>query len=168
FVCYTLRPIERQRNFADGTRVSRFTVTETDPPRLDPASEQVVLTFPQAGHNGGDLHFGNDGMLYLSTGDAANPNPPDALNTGQDISDLLSSVLRIDVDRKDPGKNYAVPKDNPFVALKDARPEVWAYGFRNPWRMSVDRLTGDLWVADVGWELWESVNRVERGGNSRW
>ena len=85
----------------DGTRVSRFTVTKTDPPRIDPASEEIVITFLGGGHNGGDLHFGPDGMLYISTGDAASPNPPDPLNTGQDCSDLLSSILRIDVDTKD-------------------------------------------------------------------
>ena len=169
FVCYTLRGSNpRQPNLADGTRVSRFRVTRTDPPRIDPSSEEVVITFLQGGHNGGDIHFGPDGMLYISTGDAANPNPPDPFNTGQDISDLLSSILRIDVDRKDEGKNYAVPKDNPFVATKGARPEVWAYGFRNPWRMSFDRQTGELFVGDVGWELWESVHRVEKGGNYGW
>ncbi len=107
-------------------------------------------------------------MLYISTGDAGNPNPPDPFDTGQDISDLLSSILRIDVNHKDAGKNYAIPRDNPFVAMPRARPEVWAYGFRNPWRMSFDRATGELYVGDVGWELWESVHRVERGGNYGW
>ena len=169
FVCYTLRSKDaRERNLKDGTRVSRFTVTTTDPPRIHPASEEIVLTFSQGGHNGGDLHFGPDRMLYISTGDAATPNPPDDLNTGQDISDLLSSILRIDVDRKDEGKNYAVPKDNPFVGMKGARGEVWAYGFRNPWRMSFDRETGELFVGDVGWELWETVHRIEKGGNYGW
>ena len=169
FICYTLQARDAgQRNLKDGTRVSRFTVTADDPPRIDPASEEVILTFPQGGHNGGDIHFGPDGMLYISTGDAASPNPPDPLNTGQDISDLLASILRIDVDRRDDGKNYAVPRDNPFVSLDGARPEVWAYGFRNPWRMSFDRQTGDLLVGDVGWELWETVHRVEKGGNYGW
>ena len=169
FVCYTLRGSDpRSQNLADGTRVSRFRVTRADPPRIDPSSEEVILSYLQGGHNGGDIHFGPDGMLYISTGDAGNPNPPDPFNTGQDLSDLLSSILRIDVDRKDEGKNYAIPKDNPFVAMKDARPEVWAYGFRNPWRMSFDRQTGELFVGDVGWELWESVHRVEKGGNYGW
>jgi putative heme-binding domain-containing protein len=168
FVCYTLVGKKGQPNLTDGSRVSRFTVTKADPPRIDPASEEIVISFPQGGHNGGDIHFGPDGMLYISTGDAGNPNPPDPFNTGQDISDLLSSILRIDVDHKDEGKNYAVPKDNPFVKMKDARPEVWAYGFRNPWRMGFDRQTGELYVGDVGWELWESVHRVEKGGNYGW
>lgn len=167
FVCYTLRG-ENPEHLADGTRLSRFTVTKTEPPRLDPASEEVVLSFLQGGHNGGDIHFGPDGMLYISTGDGSSPNPPDALDTGQDISDLLSSILRIDVDRRDKGLNYAVPKDNPFVAMKGARPEVWAYGLRNPWRMSFDSQTGALFVGDVGWELWESIHRVEKGGNYGW
>jgi putative heme-binding domain-containing protein len=165
FICYTL---QGEGRLMEGTRVSRFTVTAADPPRVDPASEEVVITFPGGGHNGGDLHFGNDGLLYISTGDGAGPNPPDRWNTGQDISDLLSSVLRIDVDHKDDGKNYAIPKDNPFVSTPGARPEIWAYGFRNPWRMSFDRQTGDLFVGDVGWELWEMVHRVERGGNYGW
>jgi putative heme-binding domain-containing protein len=107
-------------------------------------------------------------MLYISSGDAADPNPPDPFNTGQDVSDLLSSILRIDVDRRDANKNYAIPADNPFVDLKEARPEVWAYGFRNPWRMSFDRQTKELFVGDVGWELWEMVHRVQKGGNYGW
>jgi putative heme-binding domain-containing protein len=167
FVCYTIRG-KKPGHLADGTRVSRFTVRTGDVPRIDPASEEVVLSFQQGGHNGGDIHFGPDGMLYISTGDGSSPNPPDALDTGQDISDLLSSILRIDVDHRDKGLNYAVPKDNPFVGMKGARPEVWAYGFRNPWRMSFDGQTGALYVGDVGWELWESVHRVEKGGNYGW
>lgn len=168
FLCYTLQSKKPRPNLKDGTRVSRFTVTQADPPRIDPASEEILLTFLQGGHNGGDLHFGPDHMLYISTGDAANPNPPDPFETGQDISDLLSSILRIDVDHKDNGKNYAIPKDNPFIGMKGARPEVWAYGFRNPWRMSFDAKTGELFAGDVGWELWESVHRVEKGGNYGW
>lgn len=169
FICYTLRSSDpRQPNLPDGTRVSRFRVVSTEPPRIDPSSEEILISFLQGGHNGGDLRFGPDGMLYISTGDAGNPNPPDPLNTGQDLSDLLSSILRIDVDHEDAGKHYAVPKDNPFVATRGACPEVWAYGFRNPWRMGFDRQTGELFVGDVGWELWEMVHRVEKGGNYGW
>src|SRR5262249_25200795 len=87
---------------------------------------------------------------------------------GQNLSDLLSSILRIDVDREEKGKPYAVPPDNPFLKTPGARPEIWAYGFRNPWRMSFDRPTGDLWVGDVGWERWEMIYRVKRGGNYGW
>src|SRR5262249_50641613 len=125
-------------------------------------------TWLAGGHNGCDLKFGKDGYLYISTGDGSNPNPPDALDTGQDLSDLLSSILRVDVDHEDKGKAYAVPRDNPFLKAPGARPDIWAYGFRIPWRMSFDRATGDLWVGDVGWELWEMVYRVQRGGNYGW
>ncbi|MCS6863461.1 MAG: PQQ-dependent sugar dehydrogenase [Gemmataceae bacterium] len=169
FVCYTLeKKAGLKGDLVDGTRVSRFRVTDTNPPRADPKSEQIIITFVGGGHNGGDLHFGPDGMLYISTGDARGPNPPDPLNTGQDCSDLLSSILRIDVNRQENGKNYAIPRDNPFRDRKDVRPEIWAFGFRNPWRMSFDRHTGDLWVGDVGWELWEMVHKVEKGGNYGW
>ena len=170
FVCYTLDGTRgKNDNVADGSRVSRFRVTDTDPPRIDPATEEILITWPQGGHNGGDIHFGPDRMLYISTGDGGVPNPPDGNETGQDISDLLSSILRIDVDHPAPGgKAYGIPKDNPFVGLKGARPEVWAYGLRNPWRMSFDSKTGELFVGDVGWELWESIHRVEKGGNYGW
>jgi putative heme-binding domain-containing protein len=169
YVCYVLQKKDNVPGYLlDGTRISRFKVKDTTPPQIDASTEEVVITFQGGGHNGGDLHFGHDGMLYISTGDGRGPNPPDPLNTGQDCSDLLSSILRIDVDHKDEGKNYAVPKDNPFVGMKDVRPEIWAFGFRNPWRMSVDRKTGDLWVGDVGWELWEMVHKIEKGGNYGW
>ncbi len=163
YVCYVLKA-----NNPKGSRVSRFKLTNTDRPRLDLQSETLIVDWPSGGHNGGCLQFGKDGCLYISTGDGSSPHPPDGLNTGQDISDLLSSILRIDVDRADPGKQYAIPKDNPFVAMSGARGEVWAYGLRNPWKMSFDRKTGDLWVGDVGWEMWEYVFRVERGGNYGW
>ena len=168
YVCYVLNSVKGGEQLPDGSRVSRFRVTATDPPRIDPKSEKVLITWLGGGHNGGDIHFGRDGFLYISTGDGSNPNPPDRLNTGQDLSDLLSSILRIDVDRQDKGKAYAVPPDNPFVKTPGARPEVWAYGFRNPWRMSFDRASGDLWVGDVGWELWEMVYRVKKAGNYGW
>jgi putative heme-binding domain-containing protein len=153
----------------DGAYVSRFTFSSVNPPTIDPASERVIIRWLSGGHNGCTVAFGDDGFLYLSTGDAASPDPPDVpFKTGQDISDLLSSILRIDVDRADSANAYVVPRDNPFVNMPGARPEVWAFGFRNPWRMSFDRATGDLWVGDVGWEQWEMVYRVQRGGNYGW
>lgn len=166
YVCYILAA--KNGELKDGTRISRFKMTDTDPPRIDPKSETVVLTFLAGGHNGCDLHFGNDGFLYISTGDGTGPNPPDGRDTGQDLSDLLGAILRIDVDRSENGKPYAIPPDNPFIKTPQARPEIYAYGLRNPWRMSVDRVTGDLWVGDVGWELWEMVHKVQKGGNYGW
>ncbi|MFO1092672.1 MAG: PQQ-dependent sugar dehydrogenase [Planctomycetaceae bacterium] len=152
----------------NGSVISRFTVTPTDPPTIDPATEQIVYRWWAGGHNGCAIRFGNDGYLYISTGDGAGPDPPDTLRSGQDISNVLSCMLRIDVDHPDGDKPYSVPSDNPFVGMPNARPEIWAYGFRNPWRTSIDHATGDLWVGDVGWQLWEMIYRVEKGGNYGW
>lgn len=163
YICYIRDP-----NLSDGTHVARFRVTDTNPPMIDASSETTIITWLSGGHNGCCLKFGPDGYLYISTGDGAGPNPPDPNRVGQDISELLSSILRIDVDRREAGRNYLIPKDNPFVEHSGARGEVWAFGLRNPWRMSFDKKTGDLWVGDVGWELWESMIRVERGGNYGW
>jgi putative heme-binding domain-containing protein len=164
FVCYA-----EPGNRTNGSYISRFTVSLSDPPTIDPASEKVVIRWLSGGHNGCTLAFGNDGFLYISTGDGASPDPPDSLyNTGQDISDLLACILRIDVDHFSGTNNYSIPANNPFVATPKARPEVYAFGLRNPWRMSFDRATGDLWVGDVGWEQWEMVYRVKSGGNYGW
>ena len=157
FLAYTLVTPNPKTHLVDGTRVSRFKVTPGEIPKVDLGSEEVVITFHEGGHNGACLDFGPEGDLYISTGDGGDASPPDMRNTGQDNTDLLSCILRIDVDRKDPGKNYAVPKDNPFVDTPNFRPEIWCYGLRNPWKMSFDRATGELWVGDIGWELWEMV-----------
>lgn len=163
YVCYI-----KAANQPNGTHIARFRIADTEPPTLDVASETTILTFLSGGHNGCCLKFGPDSYLYISTGDGGPANPPDTLRTGQDLGDLLSSILRIDVDQAEGGRNYRIPVDNPFVDVPNARGEIWAYGLRNPWRMSFDRKTGDLWVGDVGWELWEMLNRIERGGNYGW
>ena len=149
-------------------RVSRFTLSGDAAPVVVPGSEQVIIKWPSGPHTGGCLEFATDGLLLVSTGDAAGPNPPDGRNTGQDISDLLGAMLRIDVDRRTGTRAYTVPADNPFVDLDGARPEVWAYGLRNPWKFGVDPVSGDVFVADNGWESWEMVHRIVRGGNCGW
>jgi putative heme-binding domain-containing protein len=151
----------------DGSKLSRFKLTQQEPPVLDPKSETVLLTWQSGGHNGASIQFGPDGMLYCSTGDATAPSPPDSLKTGQDLSDFLSSILRIDVDHEENGKAYAIPKDNPFLKTPKAMPEIWAFGFRNPWKISFDP-KGRLWCGDVGWELWEMIHLVPKGGNHGW
>ncbi|MEK6234292.1 MAG: PQQ-dependent sugar dehydrogenase, partial [Planctomycetales bacterium] len=148
--------------------VSRFQVSKDDPDRADPKSEEIVVKIPQpfSNHNGGSIAFGPDGFLYIALGDGGGRNDPDS--QGQNLETWMGSILRIDVNRSQGGKNYAVPKDNPFVNRKKARPEIYAFGFRNVWRLSFDRKTGDLWAADVGQDLWEEINLVKPGGNYGW
>ena len=147
------------------SRVSRFVATGK-PRKGDPKSEEVLIEWLAGGHNGGEALIGPDGYLYVSTGDQSGSD--DGNNTGQGVDDLFSVIMRIDVDHPDPGKAYGIPADNPFVDFPGARPEIWAFGFRNPWRMSFDQKTGQLWVGDVGQDLWEMIWLVERGGNYGW
>ncbi len=163
YVCYVLKG-----KVEGGSRVSKFRVTNTDPPRLDLASEEIVITWVSGGHNGGHLQFGPDGYLYITTGDGGESFPPDGRNTGQDVNDLLASVLRIDVDQRQGELPYRIPNDNPFVGLNGARGEVWAFGLRNPWKICFNPADGSLWTGDVGWEMWEMIYRIERGGNYGW
>jgi uncharacterized repeat protein (TIGR03806 family) len=131
---------------------------------FDLATETVLfeLEQPYNNHNGGQIAFGLDGYLYLSLGDGGGGGDPG--NHGQDPNTLLGSILRLDVSGS---AGYLIPADNPFVA-GGGREEIYAYGFRNPWRFSFDRETGELWVGDVGQYLWEEVDRVEPGGNYGW
>lgn len=138
------------------SRVSRFTMN-ADGQTADPGSEQIILTYDQpfANHNGGHLAFGPDGYLYVGTGDGGSGGDPD--NHAQSLDDILGKMLRIDVEGG--GANaYTVPADNPFVGQTGVLPEIWAYGLRNPWRYSFDRLTGDLYIADVGQNAWEEID----------
>jgi len=140
--------------------LSRFTIS-ADPDVLDPASELVLLEVEQpfTNHNAGSLAFGPDDKLYVALGDGGAGNDPN--DNGQNLSTLLGSVLRLDDDG-------TPPADNPFVGVAGARPEIWAYGLRNPWRMSFDPATGDLWLGDVGQGAREEIDRIERGGNYGW
>src|SRR5215210_6991098 len=139
------------------TVVARYQVSAADPNRADPASAQVILSVdqPAANHNGGLLLFGpKDGYLYIGLGDGGGGNG----QNGQLLSTLLGKILRIDVDGPSSDHRYGIPPDNPFVDQPGARPEIWAYGVRNPWRFSFDRVTGDLWIGDVGSATYEEVN----------
>jgi uncharacterized repeat protein (TIGR03806 family) len=148
-----------------GSRVSRFTL-KGNPPVADLASEKIILEWPNGGHNGGCLKFGPDGMLHIVTGDGS--GIADEFNIGQDLSSIHAKMLRIDVDNAPEGKAYVIPKDNPFVNTKGARPEVYAYGLRQLWRYSFDRKTGDIWGGEVGQDLWEMIYQVQKGGNYGW
>lgn len=141
------------------TVIERYTAV-ADGSAADPNSARLILTFPQPyeNHNGGNLVFGPDGMLWIGTGDGGSGGDP--RGNGQNRNALLGKLLRIDVDGGDP---YAIPADNPFASAVDARPEVWAIGLRNPWRYSFDRAAGDLWIADVGQNSYEEVDRVPAG-----
>ncbi|MEX0677381.1 MAG: PQQ-dependent sugar dehydrogenase [Pirellulales bacterium] len=163
---YVTYLVDHKKELPDGTRVSRFQVRRDNPLHCDPGTEQLLLTWPSGGHNGGCLQFGPDGCLYIATGDSGEIADPN--EAGQDLSSLPGSILRIDVDRRDADKAYAIPADNPFVGVAGARTEIWAFGLRQPWKMSFDRQTGDLWTGNVGQDLWEMIYRIERGGNYGW
>lgn len=169
YLCYAARHKDRTRGqHPEGTRVVRLTVTEDNPPRCDPASEVEILSWLQGGHPGGCLRFGPDGLLYISTADAGEHAPADGHRTGQDVSDLLASILRIDVSGTTEGSPHTIPEDNPLLGIPGARGEIYAYGVRNPWKMSFDRATGDLWAGDVGLEMWEMIYKVRPGDNYGW
>ena len=157
--------------------VSRFTVNRQPPYDCDPNSELILLDWLSNNHNGGDLAFGPDGYLYTPAGDGAMdsdtnltglPGSYDRDPKGQDLSNLPATIMRIDVDRPEAERPYSIPSDNPFVHIEGARPEIWVYGIRNPWRITFDRETGHLWAGNVGQDRWEMIHLVRRGDNYGW
>jgi len=160
---YTYRSLKTPRR----TVLSRFTGTD-DGLKIDPDTEQVLLEIeqPYGNHNGGTVLFGPDGLLYVSVGDGGSAADPHG--NGQNMSTLLAKVLRIDPSRSEGSRPYAIPADNPFVGTAGVRPEIWASGLRNVWRMAFDSKTGALWAGDVGQNAWEEIDIIVRGGNYGW
>lgn len=154
----------------DRTLISRFKVSANDPNMAEPDSEVVIITIPKpfSNHNAGQLAFGpNDGYLYITTGDGGSGGDPQG--NGQNRQTLLGSILRIDVNSTAPGLNYSIPPTNPFVGnTQGYREEIYAWGVRNPWRMSFDPVTGWLWAADVGQNAYEEIDIIENGKNYGW
>ncbi len=156
-------------NFGNlNTRISEFSVSE-DIDQADPNSERIILELaqPYSNHNGGQIAFGPDGYLYIGLGDGGSGEDP--LGNGQNRMTLHGSMLRIDIDHYSADVPYTIPADNPFLGnVNQWREEIWAWGLRNPWRFSFDRLTGQLWAGDVGQYLWEEVDIIEGGKNYGW
>lgn len=148
--------------------ISRFTVSNSNANSLDLNSELILIEIPQpaTNHNGGQVAFGPDNYLYIALGDGGGAGDPN--NNAQNKMNLLGTILRIDVDNAQEGLNYAIPSDNPFVGSAIDRQEIYAYGFRNPWRMSFDTSTGRLWTADVGQNQIEEIDIVEAEANYGW
>jgi len=139
----------------DSTHISRFKVSTSDANVADPQSELKLMTIfqPYQNHNGGDLNFGPDGFLYIGLGDGGSGGDPG--NRAQNPKEFLGKMLRIDVDHESP---YVLPSTNPFFNSIATKGEIWALGLRNPWRFSFDRLTGDLWIGDVGQDVFEEID----------
>ncbi len=169
FIQYSFPKLGPQRKRDPNTRniIARF---EMDPKheKILPESEKVILEVkqPYENHNGGVLQFGPDGYLYVGLGDGGAADDPHG--NGQNMKTLLGKFLRLDVDRTEGEKAYAIPKDNPFVGNESVLPEIWSSGWRNPWGYHFDRKTGELWSGDVGQNKWEEINIVRKGANYGW
>jgi uncharacterized repeat protein (TIGR03806 family) len=148
------------------SKITRYTMTTKPPYTIDTKTEQTIIEWESDGHNGAAVCFGPDGLMFVTSGDGTSDS--DTNVTGQRTDLLLAKVLRIDVDKTASGKQYSVPADNPFVKDKQFAPETWAYGLRNPWRISYDAKANQLWVGMNGQDLWESAYLVKGGENYGW
>ena len=150
-------------------RLSEMRVSKDNPDKADPSTERVLLEVPLPywNHHSGNLAFGKDGMLYIAIGDGGGRPGGDPLRWAQNLFVLNAKILRIDVNTKSGAREYGIPQDNPFAGKEAAREEVYAYGMRNPWGLSVDE-EGAIWCADVGQDLFEEINLIEKGGNYGW
>ncbi len=181
YVCYS------DLWFNGATLITQYKVSAKNPDKADPESAKVIMQidFPYCNHHGGKVAFGPDGFLYVGVGDGGWEG--DVISAGQDLHTLLGKMLRIDVNSSTPDRAYGIPKDNPFITPKQqmtlfgisekqfsqihplAKPEIWAYGIRNPWTFSFDRKSGDLFIADVGQNHWEEINHqpaTSKGGEN--
>jgi len=168
-------PPDDDRRF---TRITRYVIDREPPYRFHPESATVIIEWDSNGHNGGDMAFAADGMMFVGSGDGTSDSDADRM--GQNLASLRSKILRIDVDHPDEdvpndGRHYSVPRDNPIfdpgspiATVEDARPETWAYGLRQPWRLSYDASRGQLWVGNQGQDLWEQIYLIERDANYGW
>jgi glucose/arabinose dehydrogenase len=163
FIGWNGKDKARDKHFC---HITRYTMSPKPPHTLDDKSGLNVIEWESNGHNGAAVCFGTDGMMYLTSGDGTSDS--DTNLQGQRTDNLLAKVLRIDVDRPANGKPYSVPKDNPFVADSRFAPETWAYGLRNPWRITCDEKTGNIWVGNNGQDLWETADLVSKGANYGW
>lgn len=166
FYVYYSAPSSNKKSDHKGV-LAEFKVS-SDADVADAASQKIIMEIeqPESNHNGGQLAFGPDGFLYIGMGDGGGAGDRHgAIGNGQNLTTLLGKILRIDVDSKSP---YAIPKDNPFATSTTIKPEIWAYGLRNPWRFSFDRKTGLLFCADVGQNEWEEIDIIKKGKNYGW
>lgn len=167
FVFYTAKPPPQSTSNAGDNVLAEYRVSPPGSNVADPVAVRTLIAMPDRvhNHNGGMLAFGPDSYLYVGTGDEGGVG--DSLHNGQNLGVLFAKILRLDVDHAGspdpPGFGYSIPPGNPFIGQAGVRPETWAYGFRNPWRWSFDRLTGDLLIGDVGQADWEEIDRLPAG-----